>query len=1258
MNNPIGTSKSLCNRFGFPGIRKRRLARLLAGAGLALSLAAAQADTPVLKVRFGFDDAGPGFATPSDTSSGGADVTLYTFTNSGVLADFHGKPDSGVAGSITHSRALDFSYTANQGGAGALASATNANLGFGDVSAFTATIWFKSDSLLSGNIGPRLFILAAGSATDSGVANTLGLKFQTASQLSAQINATVTANASFASNLPTNTWLFVAVTYDGSNVKIYEGSDTSAATLISTTAAAGQVVSLGNSGALYLGNRRARDRNFGGWIDSFRFYTGAGDAAFVENLRSTEAGSPPTVSNVFPDGTALQQGTTTLSFSASSPNSYSITNIQLILNSNDVSSGLVITGPAANRSVTYPKLQWNQIYSAFIKAQDANGSVGTFSVNFDTFAGTNFTFEAEDYDFGGGQFIDNPVYTSTAQANSYFGQLGQEGIDEHQSTIDGTSTYRVGDTTATVNIVGELTRQNILNAQALDSGVVDHVIGYWESGEWANYTRTFPAGKYNVYGRFSAGAAASATLSQVTGGRGTANQTTAAVGTFSATGNNYNSYLWVPCRDGVGNLAVLNFDGGAQALRVTSGSGFNANFFMLVPVNTTLPTIANVYPDGLKLFEPTNKFVFTANSTVGITPSGIQLTLSGTNPAVQFSSNVTAQLVLTGSSASWNASFAGLLSNTVYSAVITVTDINGNVASSTITFDTYAPSFVWEAEEFDFNGGQYIDNPVYTAASQANSYYGVSGQGGIDEGGANGTGVNSTCYRPGDQVATPVTTDVTRQRFIDAGLSDHIVGNTVAGEWLNFTKSYPAGTYNVYVRASVSGTANLILDQILAGRGTSTQGGTQLGTFNFTGSGWPIFQYVPLRDAFGNIANVTFTGAPTTLRVNISAIANINFFMLVPARTDLARVDHIYPDGTMHLQGTNQFTFSASSSAGINPANIQLTLNGANVSSSLALSGSSTSWNASFPGLTANTNYTAVLSVTDTNGKAATATIYFDTFDAGNFTWQAEDYDFGSGQFIDNPLPTSSSAANSYFGQSGTDYVDYDYATTVTGELFPYRSQDNYIGTQVSGDSPLPNYVAAQRNNDMTVQNYNVAWWQTNAWMNYTRTFPTGNYYIYARLAGTTAGRAYTNRLDKVIAGWGTDSQTLQPLGEFHNIGAGAQIWQWTPLTTNSLRTVVSLSGRTTLRVTTFGNDNADFFMLVPAPAAAVSLNILPNGSSMLLSFPTQTGYSYQVQYKNALSDTVWTPLGSSVSGDGTVKSASDSLGAGHTQRFYRLSIH
>ena len=102
--------------------------------------------------------------------------------------------------------------------------------------------------------------------------------------------------------------------------------------------------------------------------------------------------------------------------------------------------------------------------------------------------------------------------------------------------------------------------------------------------------------------------------------------------------------------------------------------------------------------------------------------------------------------------------------------------------------------------------------------------------------------------------------------------------------------------------------------------------------------------------------------------------------MLRPARTDLPRIDNVYPDGSILLQRTNTLSFTASSPTyGINATNIQVILNGANISSNLVLSGSSTSWNVTYPGLQPSTVYTAVISLTDSNHQTAAITLTFDT---------------------------------------------------------------------------------------------------------------------------------------------------------------------------------------------------------------------------------------------------------------------------------------
>src|SRR6266705_3889479 len=94
------------------------------------------------------------------------------------------------------------------------------------------------------------------------------------------------------------------------------------------------------------------------------------------------------------------------------------------------------------------------------------------------------------------------------------------------------------------------------------------------------------------------------------------------LGTFSLTGTSYSTWQWVPLRDSVGNLAKVDL-AGQNTVRVTSGGGANANFYMLVPANTNLPSITGVSPSGAVLFQPTNTLVFTASSAAGISTNSI-----------------------------------------------------------------------------------------------------------------------------------------------------------------------------------------------------------------------------------------------------------------------------------------------------------------------------------------------------------------------------------------------------------------------------------------------------------------------------------------------------------------------------------------------------------------------------------------------------------------------------------------------------------
>ena len=96
-----------------------------------------------------------------------------------------------------------------------------------------------------------------------------------------------------------------------------------------------------------------------------------------------------------------------------------------------------------------------------------------------------------------------------------------------------------------------------------------------------NYTRDYPAGTYLVYARMSGGAGAGAEyLNELTGGYGTATQTTNNLGEFYiANGTDWGHYMWVPLTYGTTpNLATVNFTGGQQTLQLLSGGGNNLAF--------------------------------------------------------------------------------------------------------------------------------------------------------------------------------------------------------------------------------------------------------------------------------------------------------------------------------------------------------------------------------------------------------------------------------------------------------------------------------------------------------------------------------------------------------------------------------------------------------------------------------------------------------------------------------------------------------
>lgn len=253
-----------------------------------------------------------------------------------------------------------------------------------------------------------------------------------------------------------------------------------------------------------------------------------------------------------------------------------------------------------------------------------------------------------------------------------------------------------------------------------------------------------------------------------------------------------------------------------------------------------------------------------------------------------------------------------------------------------------------------------------------------------------------------------------------------------------------------------------------------------------------------------------------------------------------------------------------------------------------------------------------------------------------------------SGLFHDNPQ------IDAYAGAESAENIDV--AETITAQPpFTYRPNDISAvpTTDVSDDVPRAQFG--------TQPAYRVDYFGYGSWANYTRHYPAGTYYVLGRF--TEGGADTVATLSKVTSGWGTTSQSTSYLGTFNIPLGGWDTWESAYLVDGSgKRVTLTFDGsQQTLRFT--GNPvqagdptiNVSFFVLVPAPRQSTTLTATVIGGNVTVAFLTQNGFSYQVEYKNHLTDATWSPLGSPVPGNGSLQSVKDPVaGSG---RFYRAQV-
>lgn len=343
------------------------------------------------------------------------------------------------------------------------------------------------------------------------------------------------------------------------------------------------------------------------------------------------------------------------------------------------------------------------------------------------------------------------------------------------------------------------------------------------------------------------------------------------------------------------------------------------------------PSILNLSPTNSAIFaSAASGLTFTAStvSPNSIAPTGITLTLNGVD--------VSSQLAMGGTAISRTATFSSLLPNRIYHARIEARDQAGRTTSEELTFDTFdaSSSVVIEAEDYNYDSGKFLSTPAVGA------YAGFVGIPDVDYADGNAT-VPAAEYRPEDFTTISAGTDVARPAFVAAGATDYVVGQFRAGDWMNYTRSFAADRYHVYLRAGSSSPQPVALSLVTAGSATTSQTVSSLGTFQAPGT---AFGYVPLTDAAGNAVTVALSGAQT-LRLTGLPSANptivLNFLLLVPAdnTTQAPYVASISPSSNatdVPLAATVNATI-VGGSAPLDTASVKLFFNSADVTSAATI---------------------------------------------------------------------------------------------------------------------------------------------------------------------------------------------------------------------------------------------------------------------------------------------------------------------------------
>ena len=288
--------------------------------------------------------------------------------------------------------------------------------------------------------------------------------------------------------------------------------------------------------------------------------------------------------------------------------------VSVVINGEDVTEQVAISESGASLGLEWQGFQENADYVVAVRATDSRGLANGRTIRFATFSDDNRVIEAENFNYGGGLFINDPVLCDTigGQPDCYFDTISLSGIDSFDSSgfTDDSGTiedlYRFSqffdreeefDTFATDDEV----RANYAATAETGLGIRDYEIERLNAGDWANYTRTFEeAGSFQIYLRANASADQTVRLDRVTSDPSRENQELEFLGSFRVL--SAGGFGFTTLTDASGETAVAIELSGTQTLRLTTEEANNdiaINYMMFVPAEgqTILPTVSFASPE-------------------------------------------------------------------------------------------------------------------------------------------------------------------------------------------------------------------------------------------------------------------------------------------------------------------------------------------------------------------------------------------------------------------------------------------------------------------------------------------------------------------------------------------------------------------------------------------------------------------------------------------------------------------------------------